>query len=86
MPQYDYYCPECGNEWENFHAIPERLNEKCPVCGEGGHIDLGRTVPAIHIWKPVWVEDMDVEPYYAESRQKYKDELKRKGMVCHDLM
>ncbi len=31
-PIYDYYC-ECGNEWEAFHSIEDRLNEIC-ACGK----------------------------------------------------
>jgi len=29
MPIYNYYCPECKKEWEAFHTVNERHNEKC---------------------------------------------------------
>lgn len=32
MPVYDYYCDDCGLEWEEYNDVRNRDNEKC-ACG-----------------------------------------------------
>lgn len=34
MPTYDYYCEECTFYDEFFHAMNEKPEYKCPVCGK----------------------------------------------------
>ncbi|MCP4570416.1 MAG: zinc ribbon domain-containing protein [FCB group bacterium] len=33
MPTYQYKCPECDNEFEEFQNITEQPLSKCPQCG-----------------------------------------------------
>jgi len=34
MPYYDFYCEDCGEEFEEYYGIEEeRLNLCCPYCG-----------------------------------------------------
>lgn len=33
MPTYDYKCIKCGNTFEQFHGINEKLQIACPKCG-----------------------------------------------------
>ena len=42
--------------------------------------------PAVHIWKPLLVEDLDVEPILITSKRQYKEELKRRNLECRGLM
>jgi putative FmdB family regulatory protein len=32
MPLYDYECPECAFEGEQFALMVDRKNQKCPKC------------------------------------------------------
>lgn len=34
MPTYDYYCENCGFEFEEFQSIGSEPLKKCPECGE----------------------------------------------------
>lgn len=33
MPTYDYRCPECGHEQEEFHWMNVSPKIRCPDCG-----------------------------------------------------
>jgi putative FmdB family regulatory protein len=32
MPTYEYACPSCGHQWEEFQRITENPTEDCPSC------------------------------------------------------
>jgi putative FmdB family regulatory protein len=34
MPTYDYECQACGNKFEKFQMMSDRLLRKCPKCGK----------------------------------------------------
>jgi len=42
--------------------------------------------PVVHLWKPIVVEDLDVMPILIESKNQYKQELKKRGLECRGLM
>ena len=54
MPLYSYVCI-CGREWDAFHSIEDRDNEKCSHCGISAKRILSFTS------KPIIME------YYSES-------------------
>lgn len=33
MPTYDYKCPKCGKEFQEFQRITSKPGAKCPKCG-----------------------------------------------------
>jgi putative FmdB family regulatory protein len=33
MPTYEYACPDCGHEFEQFQPITAKPLRKCPQCG-----------------------------------------------------
>lgn len=33
MPVYEYYCGECGRDFELLQALREKGNAVCPFCG-----------------------------------------------------
>jgi putative FmdB family regulatory protein len=34
MPLYEYHCPECGKDYDEFRSLENRDAEgKCPGCG-----------------------------------------------------
>jgi len=55
------------------------MTENCPFNG-------ALRTPAIHLWKPIWVDDLDVKPILIESKSQYKRELKQRGLSCRGLM
>ncbi|MHC4840255.1 MAG: FmdB family zinc ribbon protein [Planctomycetota bacterium] len=32
MPTYDYVCPDCGHEFEEFQKISDKPIKTCPSC------------------------------------------------------
>jgi len=37
MPTYQYHCPSCGNDFEEFQSITEHPLDACPKCGKKPH-------------------------------------------------
>lgn len=33
MPTYDYKCPKCGTEFQEFQKMSAKPGAKCPSCG-----------------------------------------------------
>ena len=74
MPMYEYFCEDCMREWEAYHIVEERNNERCR-CGK----PAGRT---FHLSaKPV------IYDYYSEglgefiTGPRHKSEvMKRKNL------
>ena len=46
MPNYDWVCPKCDQEWECWVALDERHNVVCPECG----------TPAQRVFTPSYVK------------------------------
>ena len=36
MPTYEYACPKCGHEFEQFQSMRDEPLKKCPKCGKTG--------------------------------------------------
>ena len=36
MPTYEYACPKCGYEFEQFQSMNDKPLTKCPKCGKPG--------------------------------------------------
>jgi putative FmdB family regulatory protein len=37
LPTYQYHCPHCGHEFEEFQSMTEDPIEVCPKCGDKTH-------------------------------------------------
>jgi putative FmdB family regulatory protein len=37
MPTYQYHCPDCGHDFEEFQSITEEPIGECPKCGKKPH-------------------------------------------------
>lgn len=82
MPNYAYYCGNCGGEWEAVHSIDDRLNEWCKQCSYQAHIDMSKFSNGIHVFKPFISQEMDVNDVAITSKRQYKNELKKRGLSC----
>lgn len=36
MPTYEYACPKCGHNFEQFQSMRDEPLKKCPKCGKTG--------------------------------------------------
>jgi putative FmdB family regulatory protein len=36
MPTYEYACPKCGHQFEQFQSMRDEPLKKCPKCGKSG--------------------------------------------------
>lgn len=36
MPTYEYVCPKCGHEFEQFQSMRDEPLKKCPKCKKAG--------------------------------------------------
>lgn len=36
MPTYEYACPKCSYEFEQFQSMRDEPLKKCPKCGKSG--------------------------------------------------
>ena len=36
MPTYEYACPKCGHEFEQFQSMRDEPLKKCPKCKKAG--------------------------------------------------
>jgi putative FmdB family regulatory protein len=36
MPTYEYACPKCGHQFEQFQSMRDEPLKKCPKCGKAG--------------------------------------------------
>ena len=86
MPLYPYFCPNCNHEWEAVHKMEERLEERCPICGDKARIHFGRLKPSPHFFPEGWWEDLDVEPIYISSKRQLKEECKKRGLQSRYLL
>ena len=84
MPNYDYRCSECGKEWEAFHHISTRHQEFCKVCGKEARLVVKGS--NIEVFKPMWYEDIDVEPIYITSKKQLKRECDKRNLKAARLM
>ena len=84
MPRYDYACP-CGRTTEAWNSIKRRHANAPQCCGKRMRITVGEG-PAVHVFKPMWAENLDSEPIYITSKRQYKEEATRRGKIVVDLL
>lgn len=82
MPLYEYICPRCGDTWERFNRIEDRLNEKCSKCRRQAALRMSRFM----VTKDKLFEFVDYnttgKPVVINSKGQWKKHLKSLGM--HD--
>lgn len=85
MPNYAYYCPQCGLEWENTHHMQDRLKERCPQCSADAQVDMGRQGRTINVANasmyPFYSKDLNGFPTEVRSARHWNSLCKQHGMV-----
>jgi len=81
MPNYAYNCKKCNREWEAFHHIDDRENERC-VCGCQAKQDMSKFSNGIHVFKPFISQEMSETDMLITSKRQHKEELKKRGLSC----
>lgn len=87
MPTYDLHCNNCSYEWETFCFVDDRKDQKCPLCNTvGENVIKANSPPAVNTWKPITVNDIDINPIEITGKRMYKEELKKRGLSCRGLL
>lgn len=76
MPNYDYRCDVCNQDWEEFNSIKQRNNSNCPSCDNAGTLRITTGRKPI-VFQSQYFEHIAADPVYAGSKQQLKDHLKR---------
>ena len=79
MPNYDYYCHQCEQDFEEFQNIVDRNRTKCPQCGQLSEIQIGMKQKPV-LFREGWYEHISKDPVYISSKRKLLDECKKHGM------
>lgn len=82
MPNYDYTCSSCLNEWTENVMIAQRNRVKCS-CGEKATLQI--RAPGVSAFKPMWFRDIDVKPMFISSKRELKDECDKRGLIATRL-
>lgn len=80
MPTYVYECEECGREWDEVHTIADR--DECEPCAKCG--GRGRKIISTfqnHAFRSRWLEGIDVEPVYVESKKQLDSICKKNDCI-----
>jgi len=56
MPIYEYGCPDCGTQFEEWQKMSDDPVTECPKCGEGNVKKL-LSAPAFHLKGGGWYSD-----------------------------
>ena len=86
MPVYQYKCQEekCQEEWDVFQHRPEPEQEvRCQCCGGKGMLQVSR--PAVHAWKPIFLEHVSKTGEMFETKRQCKNYMKKHKLECNAL-
>ena len=64
------------------------MNETCSKCGWWVKLCkcTNSTLPAIHVFKPMIYQDIDVQPMLIESKRQLREECKKRNLVAVRLL
>ena len=79
MPVYQYKCPFCKKEIDEFHKVKDRYAQICSECGEKMQIMIQPTT--FHIFEPFWHPNLDKKPVFVKSRAHLKELDKKYNMT-----
>ena len=75
MPIYDYSCKNCGNVFERFAKIGEKVGP-CPLCSSED-ITLVPSVFRAKAWNPQFVRDIQDKPIFVRNRNELRDSINK---------
>ena len=85
MPLYDFRCDKCGMVVEEFRRLDQPGEWPCPCGGNMAKMWTAKSSPKLAIWKPFVHEDLGATPVEITSKGQYKEELRRRGLICKAL-
>ena len=81
MPFYDLRCDECGEEHNNiFLKIADLDIVECDRCEVNLRV-LIRPI-ALDLFPAQWMEHIDNEPQYVESKKQLRDICAKNDLTC----
>ena len=63
-------------EWVSPEVMKERKAARCTASAG----------PAVHVWKPMWFNDITTEPIYVESKEQLRRECAKHNVRAARLM
>lgn len=81
MPLYDLKCPKCGNLERDVYQAADADMPQCVPCAVPVERVWLRSAP-VHVFQADFYEHAGDKPLYFDSREKYKDHLRRNGMYA----
>ena len=87
MPKYNYQCGKCGDVEEKYNTIADRKRGgKCKKCSNKREYVFRAIGCNVSKFKPVDIENLDIEPVHVTSRSQLKEECKKRGVMSAYLM
>lgn len=68
-PLYEYLCPSCGHEFEEFNSIEDRAKEQCPSC---------TSIAEVQISAPHFDPRIGLDPDFPTFADKWANARERK--------
>jgi putative FmdB family regulatory protein len=84
VPLYDYICLECNREFEASQKVEDREKAMCD-CGSL-NTKLLITCNKRDWFRPHWNEQLDITPVYVESKEHYRKECEKRGLMARCLL
>lgn len=78
MPTYEYKCPKCGNEFEEFQSMMAEAKADCPKCGGHAKRMISLNSGIIFKGKGFYVTD------YKNSKNNNETQSCPKAETCAD--
>ncbi len=79
MPLYDYTCPECSNEFDEFALMADRHDVQCPKCSAKAELVFRPT--SLIFFHEGWYEHLGPEPVYVKSMDQLKRICEERGLT-----
>lgn len=79
MPTYDYLCPSCGEEFEEFQSITADPVAKCPKCSKPARRQISAGAGLIFKGSGFYITDYKNKDKGAQSESKAASESGSSG-------
>ena len=70
MPTYQYRCPSCGHEFEQFQSITDNPVESCPKCGSTPQRLISGGAGLLFKGSGFYITDYRSESYKAAAKKE----------------
>lgn len=76
MPFYDYRCPKCGHEMEEFNDMKDRNKQKCPKCQTLMARRYDGCGSYVEVWGPKTLRHVEHDPKTFRNKRELREYCK----------